>query len=326
MPVIAVHTIVKNEAEHLKRWAESASDADVLMVADTGSDDDTVEVAEELGIDVEEIGVDPWRFDLARNAGVALLGDDVDFVITVDADEILVEGWRARLEEAITENPEAKRFSYQYVWSWVDQEDGSKVPDVQFVADRCYSRAGWMWHGAVHEVLVPSGPGTLGAQAAYAGFTIEHYADAAKPRSSYLPLLELAVGEEPRNPRQRFYLAREYFFTGQWDVARQTFVEYLSMPEARWPAERAEAFRYIAKMDDSPETWLLRAVAEDPARRDAVVDLVDLYQKQDRLQEAAGWAVRAMRVAERPGDYMTSARVWDDDRLREVIDRSGVFD
>ena len=68
------------------------------------------------------------------------------------------------------------------------------------------------------------------------------------------------------------------------------------MPEARWPAERAEAYRYIAKMDDDPERWLLRAVAEDPGRRDAVVDLVDLYESQDRLAEAAGLAPRALRV------------------------------
>ena len=114
------------------------------------------------------------------------------------------------------------------------------------------------------------------------GSRVEHYADDSKSRSNYLPLLELAVSEEPNNPRQRFYLAREYYFQGAWDAARGTFVSYLSMPEARWPAERAEAYRYIAKMDDDPERWLLRAVAEDPGRRDATVDLVDLYTGQDR--------------------------------------------
>ena len=45
------------------------------------------------------------------------------------------------------------------------------------------------------------------------------------------------------------------------------------------------------------------------------------------MQEAAGLALRGVaRGRSRPGDYMTSAAVWDDDRLREVIDRSGVFD
>jgi glycosyltransferase involved in cell wall biosynthesis len=323
-PVVAVHTIVLNEAERLPRWAASAAEADVLMVADTGSDDGTQDIAEGLGISVEEIIVDPWRFDLARNAGLALLGDDVDVVVTLDADEVLVPGWRAALEDALLADPGARRWSYQYVWSWVETEYG-KTPDVAFTADRCYSRAGWMWHGAVHEVLTPSGAQAPGGTA-YAGFTIEHHADSTKSRGTYLPLLEIAVREEPHNPRQRFYLAREYFFTGAWNAARESFTRYLAMPEARWTAERAEAYRYIAKMDDDPERWLLKAVAEDSGRRDALVDLADLYAGQGRGIEAAGLAQRALRIETRTGDYMTSAATWDDDRLQAVVDRGLVFD
>lgn len=326
MTVICVHTITKNEAENLPRWAASAADADLRIVADTGSDDDTIAVAEDLGVGVEEIWVDPWRFDLARNAGLALIPPEVDVIITLDADEVLVPGWRAQLEATIAAHPDARRWAYEYVWSWVDGAEG-KTPDVQFAADRCYSRQGWMWHGAVHEVLKPSrlvSPDE--ARAVHAGFTIEHYSDPTKSRRSYLPLLELAVYEEQHNPRQRFYLAREYFFVGRWDASREHFIRYLAMPEARWPAERAEAYRYIAKMDDDPERWLLKAVGEDPGRRDAVVDLADLYAGQERLREAAGFAMRALRVGERPGDYMTSARVWDDERLHRIIDQAEMFD
>jgi glycosyltransferase involved in cell wall biosynthesis len=323
---VAVHTITLNEAEHLPRWAESADDADLLMIADTGSTDATLDVAHELDIEVANIWVSPWRFDLARNAGLALLPASIDVVITLDADEVLVPGWRAKLEESLTDWPDARRWSYDYVWSWVEGQEG-RVPDVQFRADRCFSREGWQWHGAVHEVLQPSSAETARvASPVWAGFRIEHFADASKSRGSYLKLLELAVKEEPHNPRQRFYLAREYLFVGQWPAARTTFMEFLAMPEARWPAERAEAYRYLAKMDDDPERWLWKAVAEDPGRRDAVVDLVDLYVTQERWEEAGGMAARALRVRTRPGDYMSRARVWDDVRLREVIDRSRVFD
>jgi len=317
MSVIAVHTIVKDEAENLPRWAASAAEADVLQIADTGSTDATLDVADELGIEVTPIWVSPWRFDLARNAGLALLPPEVDVVITLDADEVLVPGWRAALEAAIAEDTYARRWSYNYVWSWV--EEG--VPDVQFTADRCYSREGWKWHGAVHEVLTPSASrGDLDAPAIPAGFGIEHYADDTKSRRSYLELLELAVSEEPDNPRQRFYLAREYNFAGRWEISRSTFVDYLAMPGATWPAERAEAYRYLAKMDHYPERWLLKAVAEDPGRRDAVVDLVDLYAGQERWVEARGMAARALSVKVRPGDYMTGAHTWDDTHLIAVLD------
>jgi glycosyltransferase involved in cell wall biosynthesis len=323
---IAVHTIVKNESERLHGWAASAQDADLLVVADTGSTDDTVKTCEAFGIEVHRIHVDPWRFDIARNAALALLPADIDLVVTLDADEILVGDWRGALERAVEAHPRARRFGYEYVWSWVEGREG-QVPDVAFNADRCFSRTGWKWHGAVHEVLTPaSAEPELAGAAVWAGFRIEHYADDAKSRRSYLGLLELAVREEPHNPRQRFYLGREYFFAGRWDVARTTFTAFLAMPEARWPAERAEAYRLIATMDDDPERWLLKALAEDPVRRDAAVDLVDLYVQQERWVEASGFAARALQVRTRPGDYMSRAHTWDDDRLLAVLDHGRVFD
>jgi hypothetical protein len=322
MVSIAVYTIALNESKNIERWAASAADADLRVITDTGSDDGTVEAARELDVAVQRIWVSPWRFDLARNAGLMTLPADIDIVITVDVDEVLVPGWRESLEQAVVENPDARRFSYTYVWNWV--EPG--VPDVMFTADRCHTRDGWYWHGAVHEVLVPSGPATEGAVAVPAGFRIEHFADDAKDRKSYLPLLELAVREEPHNPRQRFYLGREYYFVGDWNKARVTLVHYLGMPDARWMAERAEAYRLIAKMDDDPERWLWKAVSEDPGRRDAVVDLVDLYLEQGRVEEAAGMAARALRAESRPGDYMSRAHVWNDERLRAIVDHVGVFE
>jgi glycosyltransferase involved in cell wall biosynthesis len=313
---VAVHSIAKDEAQHLERWAASAADADLLQIGDTGSTDGTPELATDLGITVTQIRVEPFRFDTARNAALAALPADLEVVITLDLDEVLAEGWREQLEQAYA-GRSADRWTYDYVWSWA----GPGEPDVQFTADRCYSRNGWQWHGAAHEVLMPSGHFARDIETHPAGFTIQHHPDATKSRSSYLPLLELAVDEEPHNPRQRFYLAREQFFHGHWVDARDTFVAFLNMPEATWPPERAEAYRYLAKMDDHPERWLLKAVAADPGRRDALVDLVDLYEAWEWWPEAEGMASRALRVTERPGDYMTTAKVWDDMRLRKVLTR-----
>ena len=259
--------------------------------------------------------MEPFRFDTARTAGLATLPYDLDVVITLDLDEVLVAGWRDQLEEAWAANPWGVRWSYAYVWSWV----AAGVPDVQFTADRCHSRYGWRWTGAVHEVLAPAGEPWANQPAIPAGFTIEHHPDDTKSRANYLPLLKLAVTEEPHNPRQKFYLARELFFHGYWGHAREAFMEFLGMPEATWPAERAEAYRYLAKMDDHPERWLLKAVAEDPGRRDALVDLADLYVAREWWAEASGMAARALRIRDRPGDYMTTAHIWDDQRLRKVM-------
>ena len=58
---IAVYAIALNEAQFVERWAESAREADYLLIADTGSTDETEAIARRLGIEVARIGVRPWR-------------------------------------------------------------------------------------------------------------------------------------------------------------------------------------------------------------------------------------------------------------------------
>ena len=65
---IYVCSIAKNEAAHVRRWAESAKDADGIYMLDTGSDDDTVAIARECGVIVFEKTYERWSFAAARNA------------------------------------------------------------------------------------------------------------------------------------------------------------------------------------------------------------------------------------------------------------------
>jgi glycosyltransferase involved in cell wall biosynthesis len=101
---IAVYSIALNEHQFVKPWFESAKEADYLLIADTGSTDGTVELAKSLGINVQTILVKPWRFDVARNASIALLPADIDYCIALDMDEVLLPGWKQCLEKALENN------------------------------------------------------------------------------------------------------------------------------------------------------------------------------------------------------------------------------
>ena len=70
---IAVYAISKNEEKFVKRFCESAKDADLILIADTGSTDNTAYLAEKHGANVESICITPWRFGDARNAALALV-------------------------------------------------------------------------------------------------------------------------------------------------------------------------------------------------------------------------------------------------------------
>ena len=60
---IVVYAICKNEAQFVSRWIKSMSEADQIVVLDTGSTDDTVQRLRTLGAQVTVETICPWRFD-----------------------------------------------------------------------------------------------------------------------------------------------------------------------------------------------------------------------------------------------------------------------
>ena len=59
---IAVVSIMKNESQFIKRWADSAREADYLILLDTGSTDDSVQVAKDNNIIIHEHVVNTEKF------------------------------------------------------------------------------------------------------------------------------------------------------------------------------------------------------------------------------------------------------------------------
>src|SRR5690606_6741351 len=117
---IAVYAIAKNEAHFIKRFANSVKQADYIVFADTGSDDNTLEVVKEVQKELpnfvfHQIWVRPWRFDLARNAALALVPPDVDVCISLDVDEVLVEGWREEIER-VWKPGHTTQLRYNFDW------------------------------------------------------------------------------------------------------------------------------------------------------------------------------------------------------------------
>ena len=301
MRKVAVYTIAKNEEQFVERWYNSTKEADYHLILDTGSNDDTVQIARSLGINVVEKAIDPWRFDDARNAALAELPDDIDFCLSLDMDEIMLPGWY----DGVQGLPEGTtRVAYRFVWNWTEEgEEG-----IVFNIEKIHARHGYEWRHPVHEVLY-----CIGREVKVVSDKIhsEHHADNSKPRSQYLPLLELAVQEDPTDARNAFYYARELYFCAKYSEALTEFRRFLALPAATWAPERAAGYRYMAKCDpQNAVRWLLMACGEAPNRREPWVDLALAYYVQQNWTATLMAANQALQIKERPLEYLTEANAW----------------
>ena len=297
---VAVYTIALNEAKHIKRWYESAKDADYLLIADTGSTDDTVDIARSLGITVVEIKVKPWRFDDARNYALMSLPFDVDYCISMDADEVLKPGWRAELQKAYdaAQDGQLPRPKHKLVTDF--DKDGN--PAVDFYANRIHGRFNYRWRHPIHEVIVPYGSDTK--EWFYPiDLQIHHLPDNTKSRGQYLPMLEMAVDEEPYSARNLYYYGRELYFKQEYLAAKKVFEEYLKY--TKYPGEKAYALRYLAKCDPNNAEKHLKESIKTLYCREGVLALANHYYITKEWKKCFKTSLEAMKIKEKLNEFMS---------------------
>ena len=307
---IVVYAIAKNEGFFVDRWMDSMSEADQVVVLDTGSDDGTAERLRARGARVRVERISPWRFDRARNRSLELVPEDADVCVCTDLDEVFHPGWRSALERAWT--PGTRQASYRYTWSF--QPDGSE--GVVFWQEKIHARRGFRWVHPVHEVLEWVEEGERGLLALAQGVQLDHHPDPQKSRGQYLPLLELSVAEDPEDDRNLHYLGREYLYYGRWDDCIRTLTRHLALPSAVWRDERAASMRYIAKAHAMKgelrpaRDWYLRAIAEAPHLREPWVDLAMLLYEDQEWDGVLYATACALKIRERPRTYICEAEAW----------------
>ena len=270
---ISIYTIALNEEKFVERFMSTIkNEADDIYVLDTGSTDKTVQALQDLGANVKVGITKPWRFDTPRNVSLAMVPENTDICLSIDLDETLTPGWRKCLEDSWL--PETTRMRYQYAWS--HNADGS--PATCFWYDKCHQRTNYRGVKPVHEVLTIYNQHEV--QNFCDGFMLHHWPDPTKSRGSYLPLLELAVKEEPYDDRSCHYLGREYMYYGAYDQAIVELKRHLSLPSATWDSERAASMRFIARCYTykhdlaNAHIWALKSCAEQPNEREPWFEMV----------------------------------------------------
>lgn len=123
--MISVTVICKNEEKNIRRCLESAKWAEEIIIIDSGSTDNTIEIAKEYTHNIEVI---EWKgYSDSRNR--ALQKVKTEWVLPLDADEEITNGLKEEILGVInSENHEI---------------NGYKIPRKSFFLNKWIKHCGW---------------------------------------------------------------------------------------------------------------------------------------------------------------------------------------
>ena len=118
MSSLTVIVITKDEAHNIGACLQSVLFADQLVVLDSGSRDSTMEIASALGAEVH-VDNDWQGFGVQKNRALALAR--CDWVLSIDADEVVPAALRAEIEAGIA-SPEFDAYDFPRLSSYCGQK------------------------------------------------------------------------------------------------------------------------------------------------------------------------------------------------------------
>jgi glycosyltransferase involved in cell wall biosynthesis len=154
MPPISATIITHNEATNIARAIRSLDCADEILVVDSGSTDETVKLAAELGARTINHA---WE-GFAAQKSFAVAQASHDWILSLDADEEFNEDARAAIRDWKQSTPSAGAYRFarraNYLGRWILHSGW--YPDWKI---RLFHRNNARWAGDyVHESVVAEGP------------------------------------------------------------------------------------------------------------------------------------------------------------------------
>ncbi len=154
MPPVSVTIITRNESAHLAAALASTAWADERIVVDSGSTDDTLDIARRHADRVE---VRPWDSYAAQKNYAASIARH-DWILSLDADERVSLALGDEIRHTLAQEPAVRGFRLprvtHYLGQWIRCTDW--WPDWQL---RLYDRRAGQWGTVrVHESVRVTGP------------------------------------------------------------------------------------------------------------------------------------------------------------------------
>ncbi len=210
--ILTIGMIVKNEEKYLSRCIEGISPLlkaipSELIIVDTGSRDETVEIAKTY---TDKVYPFAWCDDFAAARNVTIQHATGSWYMQVDADEIFesVEGMISFFQSGLYKNYQSA--SYRML-NWMKGPEGEDYVE-EHIATRLYRfRPGIAYVGKIHEYIPYSQPTYAIADIVnHYGYCYERPSEKHQKQIRNIRSLEEVLREQPENLPIRIQLIREW--------------------------------------------------------------------------------------------------------------------
>jgi glycosyltransferase involved in cell wall biosynthesis len=325
----SIAIITRNEEHTLPLLLKSISNfidaGGEVVILDTGSTDNTVDVAKELGckvyqdsfdgfIETEHLESVIWPesvktgdryfdFSAARNVAASLCTND--WIQVMAADEVFVDYNPTIIENIITKGS-ASAVSNLHYYSVTQDGKLSTPQQVTYI----YNKKVHYFKNVVHEVLYPINKNEPYVIETANNIVSVHHKNMDTDRSHYLVGLIEGVYREP-SPRNLFYLGRELMYNHDYENACIILNEAVIGNQYTHEASQALIFKgnCMEKLGDTEGAVLswVNAVAIDTQRRDPAMTLANFYYLLGDAPRSAFWASAALTI---PNDGTKDVRLF----------------
>lgn len=316
MGKISAVLITKNEQKVIARCIKSLAGCDEIVILDTGSTDKTVQIAEKAGAKVKVQGpITPFHFANARNIAHSFASND--WILTIDADEVLRAGMLGKIREAIKVQEAKEPFekSSAFIVTFTDRASVTKKKKV-------YCKSSWGWKWRVHEQLYPLG--TDVRESMLDSVVMEHLPEPDKTvrHGQNLELLKMTVRETPEYTRAWKHLGQELMLSKAHQEAIPYLAHFVEKTD-EGPLDKSDVMLRVGqcygeiKKYEEAVRWFEMAAQTDPRRREPLFNAAQYLMMKNPL--SYGDVVQAIQFLKRcisippsgkPGSNVDQAWAW----------------
>lgn len=284
---LSVCMIVRDEEQTLPRCLDCVKKfADQIVVVDTGSGDNTAQIAKDYGAEVYPF---EWCDDFSRARNYSFSKATCDYIMWLDADDTIEEEDCKKILKLKDEGGFDVAF-LKYVSS-----GGSFV----YYRERILKRdKNFLWEGAVYEAITPRG------KIIYSDAKILHKKVKTNPPLRNLIIYQKAIARGIcLNEREKFYYGRELFFSKMYRESIAVLNDYLNGDG--WVENKIEACRAISyALIEIGETQgalsaLMRAFIYAAPKCEDCCTLGEYFMEKGDYNSAIFWYKSALSSPER---------------------------